>query len=54
MGLAKGWLAEPGSKPTADDVASHLTEVSAAEPFIIPASIFDEVIDICSRLGIAS
>ena len=51
-GLADGWLAERGSAPTADDVAAHLTEVSATESFSIPSSIFDEVIGICSRLGI--
>ena len=53
-GLAEGWLAERGSNPTADDVAAHLAEVSATEPFTIPASIFDEIFDICGRLGIAS
>ena len=54
VGLAEGWLAERGSKPTADDIAAHLAQVSATESFTIPASIFDEVIGICSRLGIAS
>jgi NAD(P)-dependent dehydrogenase (short-subunit alcohol dehydrogenase family) len=52
IGLAEGWLAEPGSKPTADDIAVHLDEVSATEPFSVPASIFEEVADICTRLGI--
>jgi len=52
IGLADGWLAEPGSQPTADDVAAHLAEVSATEPFCVPASIFDEVAGICARLGI--
>jgi NAD(P)-dependent dehydrogenase (short-subunit alcohol dehydrogenase family) len=52
-GLAEGWLAERGTDPTADDVAAHLAEVSASEPFTIPASIFDEVLGICGRLGIA-
>jgi len=54
IGLANGWLAEPGSQPTADDVAAHLAEVSATEPFGVPASIFDEVAGICARLGITS
>jgi NAD(P)-dependent dehydrogenase (short-subunit alcohol dehydrogenase family) len=53
VGLAEGWLARPGSKPTADDVRAHLGEVSATEPFSVPASIFDEVTGICTRLGIA-
>jgi NAD(P)-dependent dehydrogenase (short-subunit alcohol dehydrogenase family) len=52
VGLAEGWLAEPGSSPTADDIAAHLEEVSATEPFTIPMSIFDEVLGICARLGI--
>jgi NAD(P)-dependent dehydrogenase (short-subunit alcohol dehydrogenase family) len=52
VGLGPGWLAEPGSKPTADDVAARLVDVSATEPFRVPASIFDEVTEICTRLGI--
>jgi len=52
VGLGNGWLAEPGSRPTADDVAAHLEEASATEPFSVPASIFDEVAGICARLGI--
>jgi NAD(P)-dependent dehydrogenase (short-subunit alcohol dehydrogenase family) len=53
VGLADGWLAEPGSRPTADDILAHLAEVSATEPFRVPTSIFDEVAGICARLGIA-
>jgi hypothetical protein len=53
IGLGEGWLAEPGSKPTADDIAAHLAEISATQPFSVPASIFDEVAGICLRLGIA-
>jgi NAD(P)-dependent dehydrogenase (short-subunit alcohol dehydrogenase family) len=54
VGLGEGWLAEPGSNPTADDVAAHLPTVSATEPFTVPMSIFDEVIGICDRLGITA
>ena len=52
IGLGPGWLAEPGSGPTADDVAAHLAEMSATEPFSVPASIFDEVLGVCARLEI--
>jgi NAD(P)-dependent dehydrogenase (short-subunit alcohol dehydrogenase family) len=52
VGLAEGWLAAPGSTPTADDIAAHLHDVSATEPFSVPASIFDEILGICDRLGI--
>ncbi|HXW35709.1 MAG TPA: SDR family NAD(P)-dependent oxidoreductase [Acidimicrobiales bacterium] len=47
--LGQGWLSPPGSVPTADDIASHLSEVSEIEPFTVPTSIFDEVAEICRR-----
>ena len=52
VGLGEGWLAEPDSNPTADDVATHLSEVSATEPFTVPGSIFEEVFAVCERLGV--
>ena len=52
VGLAEGWLAEPGSQPTAEDIAEHLAEVSATQPFSIPISIEDEVMAICDRVGV--
>lgn len=52
VGLGAGWVAEPGSVPTAEDIDTHLAEIAVTEPFIVPTSIFDEVADTCSRLGI--
>lgn len=52
VGLGAGWLAEPGSTPTADDIADHFSQVSATEPFVVPASIFEEVFGVCERLGV--
>jgi len=52
VGLGEGWLAEPGTNPIADDVAAHLSEVSATEPFTVPGSIFEEVFAVCERLGV--
>jgi NAD(P)-dependent dehydrogenase (short-subunit alcohol dehydrogenase family) len=52
VGLGEGWLAKPDSRPTAEDIAAHLTDVSATEPFTVPTSIVDEVLAICGRLGI--
>ena len=52
IGLGKGWLARPGSRPSADDLAAHLDPVSATEPFSVPASIFDEVAALCAQVGI--
>jgi NAD(P)-dependent dehydrogenase (short-subunit alcohol dehydrogenase family) len=54
VGLGEGWLAEPDSDPTADDILAHLTEISAAEPYSVPGSIFDEVFGVCERLGITT
>jgi NAD(P)-dependent dehydrogenase (short-subunit alcohol dehydrogenase family) len=52
VGLGPGWLADRGSAPTADDIDAHIEEVSATEPFTVPMSIVDEVIEICNRVGI--
>jgi hypothetical protein len=52
VGLAEGWLAEGGSSPTADDVATQIAQISATDPYTVPASIFDEVAAVCVRLGI--
>jgi NAD(P)-dependent dehydrogenase (short-subunit alcohol dehydrogenase family) len=54
VGLGEGWLAEPGSHPTADDIAAHLTELSTTKSFTVPMSIFDEVVGVCGRLGITA
>jgi hypothetical protein len=52
VGLGDGWCAPPGSEPTADDVAEHLAEVSATEPFTVPESIYEEVFAVSERLGV--
>ncbi len=52
VGLADGWLAEPGSRPTADDIADHFQQIATTEPYTVPMSIFDEVFGLASRLGL--
>jgi NAD(P)-dependent dehydrogenase (short-subunit alcohol dehydrogenase family) len=54
VGLGEGWLAEPDSSPTADDIVGHLAEVSATEPFTVPGSIYDEVFAVTERLGVGT
>ena len=54
VGLGEGWLAPPGRAPTAEDIAAHWDAVAATDPYTVPTSIFDEVADICRRLGITS
>lgn len=54
VGLGEGWLAPADSNPTADDVAAHLSEVAATEPFTVPGSIYDEVFAVTERLGVTA
>ena len=54
IGLGQGWLAEPESRVTADDIAAHLAEIAATEPFTVPGSIYDEVFAVSERLGITA
>ena len=52
VGLAEGWWAGAGSRPTAEDIADRLADIAATEPYTIPTSIFDEVAGIFAKLGI--
>ena len=51
VGQAHGWVTREGV-PSADDIATHWAEVTAHEPYSVPQSIFDEVAETCSMLGI--
>jgi NAD(P)-dependent dehydrogenase (short-subunit alcohol dehydrogenase family) len=53
VGLGEGWLAPSGSRPTAEDIEAHWEEISATEPYFVPMSIFDEVGEVCRRIGIS-
>ena len=46
VGCGEGWVAGKGSAATADDIAAHLDEISAADPYIIPGSLIDEMTDV--------
>ncbi len=48
MGLAEGSI----GATSAEDIAVHLAEVTAAEPFSVPTSIIDEVMEVSARLGL--
>jgi NAD(P)-dependent dehydrogenase (short-subunit alcohol dehydrogenase family) len=52
VGLAEGWVAPSGRTPTAEDIAEHLATIAAPEPYIIPTTIYDEVAQVCTQLGI--
>lgn len=49
----EGGRAAASTWPTAEDVEAHLAELSATEPFSVPAPIVDEVLGVCSRIGVA-
>jgi hypothetical protein len=53
VGLSEGWLADTESRPTAEDIEAHLEEMSSTEKFMVPASIVDEVLEVCDRRGIS-
>jgi NAD(P)-dependent dehydrogenase (short-subunit alcohol dehydrogenase family) len=53
VGLADGWGAGAGSDPTADDIAEHLAQITASEPYTVPGSIFDEVFRVCEQIGLS-
>ena len=52
VGQARGWVAPRDQNPSADDIATHWADVAATEPFSVPSSIFDEVAETCSIIGI--
>jgi NAD(P)-dependent dehydrogenase (short-subunit alcohol dehydrogenase family) len=52
VGQARGWVAARGANPSADDIAAHWAQVTAQEPYSVPDSIFDEVAETCSIVGI--
>ncbi len=52
--LGDGWLADADSEPTAEDIETHLDDVSSTDDFIVPDSIVDEVLQVCSRRGISA
>lgn len=54
VGLGEGWLAGRGAAPTAEDVREHLSEIDGTQRFTVPTSIFDEISEICTRLGISA
>ncbi|OBG62729.1 MULTISPECIES: SDR family NAD(P)-dependent oxidoreductase [unclassified Mycobacterium] len=54
VGLSEGWLADVESQPTAEDIRAHLEEISSTEKFLVPASIVDEVLEVCERRGVSA
>lgn len=51
-GLGEGWLSPAGSEPTAEDIAKNFGKISATQPFSVPSSILDEVMQLSARRGL--
>jgi NAD(P)-dependent dehydrogenase (short-subunit alcohol dehydrogenase family) len=54
VALGDGWLADPDTDPTAEDIATRLDDISSTDEFIVPDSIVDEVLQVCDRRGISA
>lgn len=54
VGLADGWVAGTHDAATAEDVEANLDALLATERFSIPGSIYDEVSQVCDRLGFST
>jgi NAD(P)-dependent dehydrogenase (short-subunit alcohol dehydrogenase family) len=54
MGLTEGWLSDGSAPPaTVEEVAAHYAEIADTSSFTVPMSAWDEITDLCRRLGIA-
>ena len=49
--LGQGWYAGQGTKPTAEDIQSHLEEIQSAEGFIVPGSTTDEIVALANKFN---
>jgi NAD(P)-dependent dehydrogenase (short-subunit alcohol dehydrogenase family) len=52
VGVGEGWVAGRGSVVTAEDILTHLDEVAATDPYIVPSSLIDEMTDVARLTGI--
>jgi NAD(P)-dependent dehydrogenase (short-subunit alcohol dehydrogenase family) len=52
VGLGDGWLADAAATATADDIATHLEEITATSPFSVPLSVADEIGVVLHQLGV--
>jgi NAD(P)-dependent dehydrogenase (short-subunit alcohol dehydrogenase family) len=50
VGLGEGWVYNGSSDATAEDVANHLAEITATQPFEVPMSVADEIFVVLRQL----
>ena len=51
LGLGDGWVATAEGAATAEDVAAHLDEITATDPYTVPLSVADEIFTVLGQLG---
>jgi NAD(P)-dependent dehydrogenase (short-subunit alcohol dehydrogenase family) len=51
VGLAAGWTAEKGAKPSLEDIRDHLGEIRDEEGYIVPTGINDEMMLLMKALS---
>jgi NAD(P)-dependent dehydrogenase (short-subunit alcohol dehydrogenase family) len=55
MGLTEGWLSDSTAPPaTVEEVAEHFAEIASTDRFAVPMSSWDELVELCGRLGIST
>jgi NAD(P)-dependent dehydrogenase (short-subunit alcohol dehydrogenase family) len=55
MGLTEGWLSDHSQPPaTAEDIAERYAEIASTDRFAVPMSSWDEIVEVCGRLGITT
>ncbi len=52
LGLGEGWVADGAVDATAEDIAEHLDEITATEPFSVPLSVADEIFTVLGQIGL--
>ncbi|WP_026342950.1 SDR family NAD(P)-dependent oxidoreductase [Nocardia sp. BMG111209] len=49
IGIGDGWMADPDTTPTAEDIAGRFPAISGTEPFTVPAHIYEELFHVVGR-----
>jgi NAD(P)-dependent dehydrogenase (short-subunit alcohol dehydrogenase family) len=50
IGLGEGWAANGSADASVEDVAEHLAEITATQPFAVPMSVADEIFIVLRQL----
>lgn len=51
-GYGEGWLSDPGSTPSAENIAEQIARLETTDGFFVPESSLDEMVAVCGQRGI--